>query len=262
MMKKTEEGSMTVEAALVLPIFLFAVLFFLYFFQFLFLQESVQSGITEAGRFLSRYEALMEKSQTLEVAKEIILKQRFLEYLNTESINMNCVVGGMTGIWVTLSCEEEDIIDITAVYRVRFPIPFFGEKTSLIKQRVRTRAFVGKELRSHRGEGNQDLTGADEERIVYVAENGTVYHESENCTHLKLSISGIYKNQLETVRNADGGKYTACEKCIKGRLEDVLYIAREGDKYHSILSCSGLKRTYYTVRYSEVNGLQKCSRCS
>lgn len=263
MIKKVEEGSLTVEAALVLPVFLFSVLFFLYFFQILFLQDSIQSGITEAGRFLSRYEKLMKESQTTEFTKQIILKQRFLEYLDTESINTNCVVGGTAGIWITLSeSQEEDLIDITAVYWIRFPVPFFGEKTSLIKQRVHTRAFVGKELRKYEKDVNQKQSETDEERMVYVAENGVVYHENENCTHLRLSISKINQTQLETARNADGGKYKACERCIDGNRSEVLYIAREGDKYHSKLSCSGLKRTYYAVRYLEVKGLQKCSRCS
>ena len=38
-MQKQKKASLTVEASLVLPMFIFAVLFFLYFFQFLYLQD-------------------------------------------------------------------------------------------------------------------------------------------------------------------------------------------------------------------------------
>lgn len=255
---------LTVEAAFVLPIFLFAVLFFLYFFQLLYLQDSIQSGITEAGKFVSRYGELTEEKEGSNPAKLLILKQRFYQYLDRETVNENCIVGGIYGISLGTSrlMETEDEIEITAIYQIQFPIPFFGNKTSTVIQRVRTRAFVGRDMKNLSDVGDGEPESGAEDFLVYVAENGTVYHRNENCTHLKLTIISIAKEQLESARNENGGKYKPCEKCIGNhKAEETVYIAREGDRYHNSLSCSGLKRTIYAVYYSVVKDKKCCARC-
>lgn len=259
-----EEASLTVEAALVLPVFLFGILFFLYFFQVLFLQDSIQSGITEAGKFISRYQYLLQEEEVSALTKQLILRQRFFEYLDEESINVSCIVGGINGISLGESkiMEKNDEIEITACYVVQFPVPFFGEKRSLIWQKVHTRAFTGKEMKKEQGRHLNETEQLQDDTLVYITENGAVYHRNEECTHLRLSITAIEKGELVSARNEGGGKYKSCEKCVKREIEkNEYYITREGDKYHLSLSCSGLKRTVYSVYYSEVKNKQKCSRC-
>ena len=264
-MRKSKEASLTVEASLVLPVFIFAILFFLYFFQFLYLQDSVQSAITEAGKFLSRYEKAGEELELSEGVKQLLLKQRFYEYLDKESINKTCISGGIYGILVSMAegNNTDSEIEITARYQIRFPVPFFGEKKSLVVQRVKTRGFVGLPVKKTLGSGGEEGSSSDElQKHVYVTESGTVYHLSENCTHLKLSISAISSGQIKSARNENGGRYKACEKCVENNLaEETVYIAKEGDRYHNSLGCSGLKRSVHTVLYSEVSGKRKCSRC-
>ena len=263
-MHRQKAASLTVEASLVLPFFVFAVLFFLYFFQFLYLQDSVQTAITEAGKFLSRYEKVSEELKLSEGVKELLLKQRFYEYLDKETINKTCITGGIYGIFVSMEEENPDSeIKITARYQIGFPIPFFGEKKSLVIQKVKTRAFVGLPIKKTLGRVDRDEHESDElQEQVYVTENGTVYHLSESCTHLKLSISAITSGQIKYARNENGGRYKACEKCVGNRqAEGTVYIAREGDRYHNSLGCSGLKRMVYTVLYTEVLGKRRCSRC-
>lgn len=52
---KELKGLLTVEAALVLPIFIYAILAIVYFLQILWLQENLQNGITETGYFAAKY---------------------------------------------------------------------------------------------------------------------------------------------------------------------------------------------------------------
>ena len=87
-----------------------------------------------------------------------------------------------------------------------------------------------------------------------------VYHRDYHCTHLELSIHMVLQSEIESLRNEGGGKYHPCQHCIKGAGGGV-YITDTGDRYHSSLSCSGLKRTIYAVPLSEVAGKGACSRC-
>lgn len=264
MKKNQKEGSLTVEAALVLPIFFFGVLFFLYFFQILFLQDCIQSGITETGKFFSRYGYLLQEEGT-SLTKQIVLKERFLEYVDERGSSTFHIVGGIHGISFLDSkiMEENDEIEIVANYFIKIALPFLGEKYSLIYQKVHTRAFVGQEMKNCQNK-NSTVTQEElkEDTIVYVTDSGSVYHRSEECTHLKLSISNISKEELVSARNENGGKYKSCEKCVKKEMEkNNYYITKDGDRYHNSLSCSGLKRTVYSVYYSEVKNKRKCSRC-
>lgn len=69
-------------------------------------------------------------------------------------------------------------------------------------------------------------------------------------------------SELNSLRNESGGKYHACEKCVHGSSKGSnVYITDQGDRYHNSLTCSGLKRTVYTARISEVPGKRACSKC-
>lgn len=82
--------------------------------------------------------------------------------------------------------------------------------------------------------------------MVYVTEYESVYHTSESCTHLDLSVHRGTKTQVEQKRNEYGGKYHACERC--GGDSALVYYTEKGDCYHSQVSCSGLKRTVRLVK--------------
>lgn len=95
--------------------------------------------------------------------------------------------------------------------------------------------------------------------MVYVTEYESVYHTSESCTHLDLSVHRGIKTQVEQKRNEYGGKYHACERC--GGDSALVYYTEKGDCYHSQASCSGLKRTVRLVKKSEIQAYIQCERC-
>ena len=101
--------------------------------------------------------------------------------------------------------------------------------------------------------------GENKNGLVYVTETGLVYHKNYHCTHLDLSIRMVNSEDVKKLRNESGGIYHACERCKGG--SGGFYITDTGDRYHSSLSCGGLKRTVYAIPLSEAAGKRACSKC-
>lgn len=120
------------------------------------------------------------------------------------------------------------------------------------------RAWTGRDSGSAVGDGE----GHDPE-YVYVTENGTVYHTSSSCTHIDLSITQAELSSVHWLRNENGERYTACEKCSGDHSDgDTVYITLYGNRYHGSVHCSGLKRSVRLVDISKIQGLKECERCA
>ena len=125
--------------------------------------------------------------------------------------------------------------------------------------------WCGGSVRSWTGrteENNSNLLWTNTQ-YVYVTENGTVYHTSSSCTQIDLSIRQTGLDNIENLRNENGGKYHACEKCSGDLPENgTVFITSYGNRYHCSSSCSSLKRTVKMVEISKAKGLGKCERCA
>ena len=282
----TEKASITVEAAFVLPIFIYAIITLLYFIQIFMVQEQLQAAITEVGRNTAKYTYLYKDyfvgDETEQVThsfhdmegflsvKELInqtmdatvLKHMVKEFLDTKRLDYSCIQDGYDGIsFLYSSILDDDCIDIIIQYMVRIPLKFFRLNNIKMIQRVRLRAWTGQQVTTTYGEDKGDKED-DTNIIVYITETGTVYHKTRNCSHLKLTIKSIQGLPHE-LRNKHGGKYYECELCGKKVENNTItyYITTDGTRYHTIINCSGLKRTVIEVELSEVAGKGPCSRC-
>ncbi|MCR4652751.1 MAG: hypothetical protein K5744_03565 [Eubacterium sp.] len=141
-------------------------------------------------------------------------------------------------------------------YRVKwFPIPVPAVS---IPCRGRVRVWSG-----DAGGDSGTRGGGEGERLVLVTEHGSVYHTSTDCTHISLSYEAVSANSLRYLRNEEGHKYHACEKCARnGHANDTVYVAREGNCYHNRADCSGLVRKVRMIPESEAEGMRECSRCA
>lgn len=151
--------------------------------------------------------------------------------------------------------ENNDIIDLVAVYQVKPPVATVGFAQAQFYNRIRTRAWTGYDNANCGGSAN------GEEEIVYITPEGTVYHKSRSCTYLKLSISAVDMDFLEEMRNKSGAIYYSCESC-GSHCQNTVYITQYGTRYHATLQCSKLKRTILAVPISEAGGRGGCSKCA
>ncbi|MCR4605222.1 MAG: pilus assembly protein [Eubacterium sp.] len=235
---------MTVEAALVLPVFLFSMLIIAYIGMLIKTQDEVKNQMTRV---------VNEASAEIGAGNDK-LGSSALYYRGKLELYM-----GGTGLTTSLLgssfLEENDEIDMVVSYSVKLPFNLFGLFTPRFKERVHSRAFVGVENREKPEE---------EDVIVYITENGRVYHMDKNCTYLKPSVSQILYGDVEIRRNRSGGKYKPCAKCAKGvglGSESPVWITNFGDRYHTNRACSEISRSIKEIMLSEAGNRTPCSKC-
>lgn len=238
------KGSLTAEAAFVLPVFLFGMLVFLYLLRIYQGREQIQEALAVTARAASQY--------------GVIQGERFYDSLEENGGSFSYIPGGSRGI----SLSGSGIIPVTeeiwiqAEYKVMLPVPFFDGRGLTICQKTKSRVFSGVSFWGH-------PSGESREELVYVTENGTVYHRQRSCSYLNPSVSMTWGQEVFNKRNKKGGKYKPCGACMKKKTvsDRSLYITEKGDCYHSTPGCMGLKRTVYEIELSKMGSIHCCSKC-
>lgn len=152
-----------------------------------------------------------------------------------------------------------NMVDLYQTYDYELPVTLFPMPSIKLALRARVHTWTGRSETG--GSGNPGQTGSGNE-LVYVTENGEVYHTSSSCTYLDLSVYSVQESELSGLRNEYGSRYHSCEKCGSGSYSgDTYYVTEKGEKYHCSASCSGLTRNVKLVPLSDVEGVHICSRC-
>lgn len=247
-------GSMTLEMVVVLPLIATFLLFFLFLFRVLWVQESLGEALYYTSRTLA-VTSFDEadggvSSQAAYLTKAQLLLQKGIK---DSDCPVDFIKGGRLGISLLQSdCTGDEII-LNASYDMRLPCPLLGSYTYHLTQCARSRKWIGNRSLL------EDAAGEDE--WVYITPEGKVYHRSLSCNYLDLSIRAVNQSKLIMERNASGKRYRCCETC-GGSARGTVYITSYGTRYHSSLSCSGLKRTIYMVKITQVGGRGACGKCA
>lgn len=245
---KRNKGFITVEASVVVPLFLFFMLA-VGRLAMLFLAEAhIHQSLAEAANDTARY-CYLEKKLSSENQAEVlinlaILTKQFHTYLGDDRFVEHTVKNGKYGILLSIKQDPDNkkIFIARADFFADFGIPIFGKYYVRVTDVIKEKAFVGYER------------GENKDRYVYVTPNESVYHSRRSCSHLLLSVSQI--NELQK------GGYTPCGFCGKEQpVSGKLYVAKTGNVYHCRADCSGLKRTVRRVHAEETGGLAPCQRC-
>lgn len=205
-------GNMTVEAALVLPVFLFAAVNLLSLLLMFRTYSAEEAKLHQTGRQMALYAYGQESGDS-----EIRL-------MNVNRIKSPFGIAAFGGGYTANGCVMHK--------------------------------WNGYDLNGTAGERPEK-----EEELVYITRSGSAYHRERGCRYLNPAIQMVDRNDAENADTEDGGKYTPCLVC--GGESGLVYITEGGNRYHSTVNCTGLKRTIESVTLTEAieAGRHPCPSC-
>lgn len=280
------DGSMTVEAAIVIPIYFFCLTILLYFIFILNFQNLLHQNILNTAMDISRYSYAVDRvsniiNQTDSKNKEES-KTNFSEQLSDLSITESLIRGGITGVYayhkildsnvkkmatnlgiydglsginmLESDYSKQEYVDFAIAYTVRIPMVSSRIYKLSFINRCYFRNFIGKSI---------DIKSNQLKDVVYITKTGRVYHIYNDCSHIDLSVVTVAYSLIPSLRNEGGGKYKKCAKCVKGEITEKnnVLITTDGDKYHLNKNCSGIIRHVVTAEISQIGNRTLCKRC-
>ena len=314
--KQFVTASLTVEAAIVLPIFIFACYAFLFFLYVISIQENLHNASTKVCETVASYGYLIryienrgseleeekmqesnaedervEEAQTSNITSgekeeklvssigdselarliycltDALLIKSYVKKQMTIQNNLDLFIkGGYSGISFLGSnlYDEEEFVTIQMTYKLKSPVfsdilPGFP-----VVQCVRMHSFNGHEVPKKISTSEEDKN----EEVVYITENGSVYHTHSDCTYIKITLESVAYDTVSSLKNDSGGRYYPCEGCVKstneefGELHNTVYITKFGTRFHISTSCSKIKRSIKQIKLSEIGNKKKCSKCN
>lgn len=264
-------AGMTVEASIVLPLFLFFFLNLGCAIEMIRLHGNLQLALWQVGSKMAVYGYVMDNDEMPEnregwwrdlagtVISSTYVKGQVVDLAGADYLNDSPLMDGTNSLqlWESEIFGSDDEIDIIVTYSVSPWARLAGFRSFRMANRYYAHIWNG-----YRLSGSEEA--GEEAQIVYVTESGTVYHMSMECTHLSLSIQPVPSSVVDDMRNQGGGRYYPCSRCANGASEPhIFYITDEGDRYHYNPQCSGLKRTTASMTLEQAldAGYRPCSRC-
>ena len=236
------KGSLSLEAGMVIPIFLFFMMTIILGIEMVRLQTNVFEALHE--EYFSEYVSLDDSS-----------KGRFYEYLESKE---NVYLCTREPVEVTDNSDIDTLgkIDIGATYEFKPFISLIPIGILPMQDRVFGHAFCG-----YKGPVEGTLT-LEKDEYVYITKTGAKYHRSADCSYLNTSVRPIPAESVDGMRNSSGGKYYPCSMCDAVK-SGVLYITDDGTAYHSSAMCMALKRIVriVTLKEAKADGYTPCSKC-
>ncbi len=257
-------GSMTLEAAVAVPLFLFFIMNLLFIFEAVRLQSGLQAALQQAGEqvceaaYYTRFapgagqgengaqEQTTEGGEAVSLLlSETYVRNKVTSYLGEAFWKHSCVVGGKAGLSFARSkiMTEGDRVEIIVNCRVRPFVRIAAFPDFAMQARYCGHAWVGWEPGSGLA---QDSGGSVQEGAVYVTTYGEVYHTDAGCIYLNPQIRAVSASEVDNYRSGNGAKYYPCECCRPGG-NGIVYITKEGNRYHSDRNCSGIVRHLTTM---------------
>ena len=245
-------ASLTLEAALVLPLLLYAGVILITLFRVMDIHRQVQARVEKVGGEISQAAYMLEYTGTGSFLGTVsaygyaeAALRRELEQLPVDRLTL----------LRSHLLEDGETVDLVVDYEISMPFSVLGRRAVKQTNRSFGRAWIGTEDKNKLpGEAGEDET------VVYVGKNSTRYHISRTCHYLYNDLTAVPLKDIEAQRNENGSRYSPCVRCRNQTALEV-YIMPSGRHYHTSSSCSAIRAYVSTVSKSEVEHLGPCSYC-
>lgn len=253
------EGSLTLEASIVLPVYVLAIIVLMFFIQAIQIQMRIQNALTNQTIKIAGYAYYIDVTGIPDVPENFLeaeyIKSSVINELGEDFFETAYISNGKKGFSLNLSnIMDNGIIDVAIQYYMNVPYDMFGLGKIPFVARARCRAWTG------------DGTSSEEwnTTMVYVTEKGTVYHRERECTYIKSDILSCVFSEISNVRNSSGAIYYPCSLCCVGEIRQgsEIYYTKYGTRYHSLYYCTNLQNNVFAVSLDEAKEKYRaCSKC-
>lgn len=256
-------GSLSLEAAMCLPLFLFFSICFMMPMVMMDRQRQIQGVIEGVGEEISclayaEYWNNASEGQMADVRRDPFatleksyVTARILSQIDPNWIQQVSFQGTEIG--------ANDMVHIEMSYKMKLPFPVFGLKNISVKQVCSRRMWIGSE--GGRCGGRQGDEGSQNEEIVYIGKNSARYHRQRTCHYLYNDLETVEADSVKEMRNWMGGRYSPCKRCGSGSSGKTVYVMPCGNSYHTRKDCSAIIAYVQAVPLSEAEHLGSCSYC-
>ena len=266
-------ASMTLEAALILPLFLFFMLGILSVFDMVLLQSSVSAALFRAGREAAEYawyaryaleggeegEAMGSGSLPARAAAAGLslawISGRTEELVRKENPAGAVLSGGISLLGSEIQTDTGEIV-LKAAYKAEPSFALPGLPALTLQS-----TYTGHTWTGYRFSGREEEESSEDGEIVYITDKGAVYHRDRACTYLSPSVRSVQGSLVSGERSLGGAVYYPCEFCRPSDAGTV-FITNYGNRYHGSASCSAIRRNVREVPLKSVEGrMRPCSKC-
>ncbi len=253
-------GSLTLEASLVMPLFIAAFVAMLYFLLVIQFQIHIQKALYNQALKTAGYAYYVNCTDLDNYSENFLeaeyIKASVIDEIGKEYLDNSLVINGSRGISLNLLEEIEDgILDVALTYKLKVPFDIFNLGNLSYTSRARCHTWIG---------SNTETKEWDKE-IVYMTTNGSVYHLYKDCSYIHSDVQSCNSAELSNLRNSGGAKYYPCMLCTGDKVinNSTVYYTKYGTRYHINNMCSNLKSNIYSVEKEyAVKNYPLCSKCS
>lgn len=190
-------GSMTVEASLIMPVFIYFMLSLLYIFQILDLQTQVIINLHQEGNQISRqaYGDRQHYHDGLVIMEESYRVKPFLLWMDSEDLEFTYQYYGHAWVGYDYNRYENNqylveyiyVTETGSVYHRRADCTYLELSVSSVDR---------SEIPSMRNQGGGryykcEICGDGEETLYYLTDHGNRYHSNPICPGLKRTVFKI-----------------------------------------------------------------------